>query len=48
MVYLAFLKVGSLDEVLQLARRALDTCGLQDWEVGVDHARRRAGGVSFC
>lgn len=47
MVYLAFLKVGSLDEVLQLARRALDACGLQDWEVGVDHARRRAGACHF-
>lgn len=36
-----------MDEVLALARRTLDACGLQDWEVGLDHARRRAGACHF-
>ena len=41
------MKVDSLEEVLALARRTLDACGLQDWEVGLDHARRRAGACHF-
>ena len=42
-----FLKVGKLDEVLALARRTLDACGLWEWEVTLDHARRRAGACHF-
>ena len=41
------MKVDSLEELLALARRTLDACGLQDWEVGLDHARRRAGACHF-
>ena len=41
------MKVESLEEVLALARRTLDANGLQDWEVGLDHARRRAGACHF-
>ncbi|WP_160115383.1 SprT-like domain-containing protein [Varibaculum vaginae] len=41
------MKVSDLDKVLELARRILDACGLQDWEVGLDNARRRAGACHF-